>query len=160
MRYWLAVLLLVIMSAPVLASSTKLSRTKSALMFIAHAAELLVKDIGTVPEQDDWHTLLIQRQEKYSGWNGPYLKYVGLDSWGNSYQFMVREKDLTGVYSFGQNGLDEQGSGDDVTSWGGYDKNIYYPSWRRDIAIKLLITGFIIFFPLFLLFRNTTKRNQ
>ncbi len=44
-----------------------------------------------------------------------------------------------GVYSVGVNGVDETGTGDDVSSWAGYDRALYQPS--ATLARTLLLLG-------------------
>ena len=45
------------------------------------------------------------------------------DTWGHPIQLMCEESKFKGVYSFGENGKDEKGLGDDIKSWERVKKN-------------------------------------
>lgn len=52
-----------------------------------------------------------------TNWNGPYLKKLSKDPWGNEYKYVSpgnHSKDYD-LYSYGQNGA--EGGGDDISNW-------------------------------------------
>lgn len=77
-------------------------------------------DMGRYPEPHEGLSVLRDRPEQDSGWQGPYLKReIPLDPWGGAYQY--RSPGRSGgyeIFSFGADGR-EGGDGDasDITSW-------------------------------------------
>jgi len=78
---------------------------------IASALDLYEIDHGAYPEN------LEILSEKKDG-KGPYLKKRAIDPWGRPYKYVMPgthgDYDL---YSFGKDGVDNNGEGDDVTNW-------------------------------------------
>ena len=66
-----------------------------------------------------------------------------LDPWGNSYRIKIAPaaSKSFGIYSFGRDGIDDSGTADDVSSWAGYEKAIYFPDADRNLAIALAALG-------------------
>ena len=95
------------------------------------------------------------------------------DSWGNRFQIVERkESGVFGmqsplhVFSFGVDGKsDSKGNDpDDINSWN-YDRNTYYGrqitnEFKRKFAWRTLWLTPIIFFPLYLIVQNFTKRQR
>ena len=75
-------------------------------------------DIGKYPkEMQD----LVKNSSGKSSWNGPYMKKIPLDPWGNGYQYQKpgrHNKDYD-LYSFGADGQEggEEAEDKDVTNW-------------------------------------------
>ncbi len=78
---------------------------------IASALDLYEIDHGAYPEN------LEIMLEKKDG-KGPYLKKRAIDPWGRPYKYVMPgthgDYDL---YSFGKDGVDNNGESDDVTNW-------------------------------------------
>ena len=75
-------------------------------------------DIGKYPKeiQD-----LVKNSSGKSRWNGPYIKKIPLDPWGNDYQYQKpgrHNKDYD-LYSYGADGQEggEEAEDKDVTNW-------------------------------------------
>lgn len=104
---------------------------------IGQTLEQIQRDIGRVPTKEEW-PLILTEGTGISGWKGPYLDRVPKDPWGQDYFYSASP---LGVYSAGVNGVNENGHSDDISSWAGYDHDIYYPNWRRDLALWWLVVG-------------------
>ena len=78
---------------------------------ISSALDLYEIDHGTYPDNLD------VLREKKDG-KGPYLKKSATDPWGHPYKYVYpgthSDYDL---YSFGKDGVDNNGEGDDVANW-------------------------------------------
>ncbi len=78
---------------------------------ISSALDLYEIDHGTYPDNLD------VLREKKDG-KGPYLKKSPIDPWGHPYKYVYpgthSDYDL---YSFGKDGVDNNGEGDDVANW-------------------------------------------
>ena len=122
------------------------------------ATELLIGDIGAVPRQQEWPAILIEQPKNYSGWNGPYIQQASADPWSNEFKIRIADRKFVGVYSLGKNGLDENGVGDDITSWKGYDKNIYHPNRLRKLVTFSLLLISSILISVFFFSRHLAKR--
>jgi general secretion pathway protein G len=78
---------------------------------IASGLDLYEADNGTFPESID---VLLQKKDG----KGPYLKKRAIDPWGHPYKYTFPgthgDYDL---YSFGRDGVDNNGEGDDIANW-------------------------------------------
>ncbi len=88
---------------------------------IALALDLFELDCGSYPTSEQALKALRQNPDstKYKNWKGPYLKKEPLDPWGNQYKYAVPSTHGVDydLYSFGPDGKDDGGGGDDVTNW-------------------------------------------
>lgn len=106
---------LVAMVMPRLAGRTEQAKRAAAKADIeaniASALDLYEIDHGSYPENID---VMMEKKEG----KGPYLKKKATDPWGNPYKYTYPgthgDYDL---YSFGKDGVDNSGEGDDVTNW-------------------------------------------
>ena len=106
---------LVAMVMPRLAGRTEQAKRAAAKADIeaniSSALDLYEIDNGTYPENLD---VLLEKKEGH----GPYLKKSAIDPWGHPYKYVYPgahgDYDL---YSFGKDGIDNNGEGDDVTNW-------------------------------------------
>ena len=106
---------LVAMVMPRLAGRTEQAKRAAAKADIeaniSSALDLYEIDNGSYPESLD---LLM---EKKNG-KGPYLKKRAIDPWGHQYKYTYPgthgDYDL---YSFGKDGVDNNGEGDDIANW-------------------------------------------
>jgi len=75
-------------------------------------------DIGKYPKSMDD---LVKNNSGKSRWNGPYIKKLPMDPWGNSYQYQKpgkHNKDYD-LFSYGADGQEggEESEDKDVTNW-------------------------------------------
>jgi len=91
---------------------------------IATALDLYELDNGKYPPAEDGLNALRSKPAGASNWNGPYLKKMPSDPWGNAYSYkspgMHNSEDYD-LYSFGPDGA--EGGGDDITNWQEEDAN-------------------------------------
>ena len=115
-----------------LTGRTKEARIDAALSAIANfgtALDAFEMDNGSYPTtQQGLRSLLSEPTPKPIKWNGPYLQQGKLtDPWGNGYVYKAsadatHNKNSYDLYSFGVDGIDNQGSGDDINNWGNTGK--------------------------------------
>ena len=106
---------LVAMVMPRLAGRTEQAKRAAARADIeaniSSGLDLYEIDHGSYPDNLDVLT------EKVDG-KGPYLKKKAIDPWGHPYKYVYPgthgDYDL---YSFGKDGVDNNGEGDDVANW-------------------------------------------
>ncbi len=106
---------LVAMVMPRLAGKTDQAKRAAAQadieVNIASGLDLYEVDNGSFP--DNLEILLEKKDRK-----GPYLKKRPIDPWGHPYKYVHPgvhgDYDL---YSFGKDGVDNNGEGDDLTNW-------------------------------------------
>ncbi|MFA5143365.1 MAG: type II secretion system major pseudopilin GspG [Candidatus Omnitrophota bacterium] len=106
---------LVAMVMPRLAGRTEQAKRAAAKADIeaniSSALDLYEIDNGNYPESLD---ILLEKKDN----KGPYLKKRANDPWGHPYKYTYpgthSDYDL---YSFGKDGVDNSGEGDDVTNW-------------------------------------------
>ena len=106
---------LVAMVMPRLAGRTEQAKRAAAKADIeaniASGLDLYEIDNGAYPESLD---VLLEKKDG----KGPYLKKRAIDPWGHPYKYTYPgthgDYDL---YSFGKDGIDNSGEGDDVTNW-------------------------------------------
>ena len=106
---------LVAMVMPRLAGRTEQAKRAAAKadieVNIASGLDLYEIDHGSYPENLD---LLLEKKDG----KGPYLKKRAVDPWGHPYKYVYPgahgDYDL---YSFGKDGVDNNGEGDDVANW-------------------------------------------
>lgn len=92
----------------------KASHTRVKAHVLERALLQLEQDIGRELRRHEWPGLLIANPDSVSGWRGPYRRPDQLrDDWGREYAFAAG----TGVYSFGPDGEDDAGEGDDIAPW-------------------------------------------
>ena len=123
----------------------KHDQTVSMMSVIQEQVTHFKTDTGHYPKTEEGLNALLVATGGISSWKGPYLRRgVPNDSWVHAYiyyyppRYGSREFDL---YSRGKNGIDENGKGDDISNWGGYNKWIYDKErlLNRYIAILLVI---------------------
>ncbi len=106
---------LVAMVMPRLAGRTEQAKRAAAKADIeaniSSALDLYEIDHGSYPDNLD---VLMEKKDA----KGPYLKKRAIDPWGNPYKYAYPgahgDYDL---YSFGKDGVDNNGEGDDVANW-------------------------------------------
>ena len=78
---------------------------------ISSALDLYEIDHGSYPDNLD---VLMQKTDG----KGPYLKKRAIDPWGNPYKYVFPgTRGDYDLYSFGKDGVDNNGEGDDVANW-------------------------------------------
>lgn len=106
---------LVAMVMPRLAGRTEQAKRAAAKADIdaniASALDLYEIDNGSYPENLD---ALMEKKEG----KGPYLKKKPIDPWGRPYKYLFPgTRSDYDLYSFGKDGTDNNGEGDDVANW-------------------------------------------
>ncbi len=115
---------------------------------IQAAVNTLIADVGEKDTIENWPNILVKFSKPSKDWQGPYLRRVPIDPWGSQYALQIKNKAIVGVYSYGRNGIDENGQYDDVSSWAGYKEDIYFPDRKRNRI--LLYTSAVMVFVLLL----------
>ncbi len=103
----------------------RINAAQSALANIGTALDAYEMDNGSYPTTSQGlQALMAEPTPKPIKWNGPYLQQGKLtDPWGNLYVYKAgadatHNKKSYDVYSFGADGVDNQGADDDITNWG------------------------------------------
>ncbi len=116
---------LVAMVVPRLTGRAKQARVSAASadieVNIPLAFDLYEVDNGFFPSTEQGLAALLTKPGSSPAppnWNGPYLKKMPKDPWGNGYVYTSPGKHNTDydLYSYGPNGV--EGGGDDITNWG------------------------------------------
>lgn len=109
------------------------TKAKTTISSIETAIAMYNGDVGTYPASGNEALVkAITNEENNENWQGPYMELKQdelkndqlLDPWGNPYVYVSvnggspkhrpRSYDL---YSFGPNGVDDDGTGDDIINW-------------------------------------------
>jgi hypothetical protein len=83
------------------------------------ALRRFLADVGRPPTEEEGLEALRTAPEGVEGWQGPYLPEgeILMDPWNRAFQYSLiqtPEATLINLYSIGENGIDEQGLGDDL----------------------------------------------
>ena len=81
-----------------------------------NALSILRADTGTLPSSESGIRQLVSNLDSMENWQGPYVGLIKSDPWGNSFIYKRIDISATGyhLYSSGENGIDENGRGDDI----------------------------------------------
>jgi general secretion pathway protein G len=109
------------------------TKAKTTIAALDTAIAMYQGDMGDYPETGNENLVLaLQDEPDNADWMGPYMEFKMdelkdgelLDPWGNPYAYIsvnggspehrTRSYDL---YSFGPNGIDDDGTGDDLYNW-------------------------------------------
>ena len=131
-------------------ASERLGYAKTRIQIFEKAIDNFQKDTGQYPTTEQGLYALINTPVAVSNWKGPYLPYplVPRDPWDEPYIYFYPAKfgnKKFDIYSKGKNRLDEKGSGDDISSWAGYNrweynkKAVFFQYATLLIAFSLLI---------------------
>jgi general secretion pathway protein G len=105
------------------------TKTKSAIAALEAAVDMYELDIGEYPPSGNVNLVQMLSDDSSSpDWNGPYMRFKQddldagkyVDAWGNPYVYIspgTHNPRFYDIYSFGLNGQDEQGAGDDINNW-------------------------------------------
>jgi general secretion pathway protein G len=139
--------LLALVSPRVDATSSQVIKAEVGAQGLATATESFTRDLGRLPRGEEWPSGLLTRPQGVETWRGPYIKRVSKDPWGSTYRFHSCASPGAGcrIYSVGKNEVDERGAGDDVSSWKGYDEDVYFPNATRNAILTLLAMFCILF---------------
>ncbi len=109
---------------------SKIDAAKLLVEQVVAKLEMYQLDVGNYPSEDEGGVNALVTRPKgdeslAAKWAGPYIKRKQLmDPWGNELGYLPAEKDegdttrqVVLVWSFGPNGRDETGRGDDIKSW-------------------------------------------
>jgi general secretion pathway protein G len=114
---------LMVLSSAVAAKST-LNASMAQIQMLGTALDTFRDDVGRYPSDIEGLLALMERPATAIGWDGPYLKrQVPPDPWGQPFVYHAPARFAWSgsydLYSTGRNLRDEQGGGDDITSWSG-----------------------------------------
>ncbi len=109
--------ILVATVAPRLAGRAEIARRAAAsadLASIALAVDLYAMDTGALPDTLD---ALIKDVQTHTHWNGPYLRQLPMDPWGQRYVYRVPGQQNID-YDLASLGADGRlGGADDIANW-------------------------------------------
>lgn len=107
-----------------------ITKTKASIAALEAAIDMHDLDIGAYPPTGNVNLMaaLNNPANPDPEWNGPYMRIreddledgAYLDSWGNPYVYNnpgTHNTSFYDIYSYGLNGNDEQGEGDDINNW-------------------------------------------
>jgi general secretion pathway protein G len=114
---------LMVLSSAVAAKST-LNASMAQIQMLGVALDTFRDDVGRYPTDVEGLQALTERPATAAGWVGPYLKrQVPPDPWGQPFVYHAPARFAWSgsydLYSTGRNLWDDQGGGDDITSWSG-----------------------------------------
>ena len=105
------------------------TKAKAAIAALDAAVDMYDLDMGEYPSSGNANMVqALIAASTNPDWNGPYMRFKEedleggsyLDPWGNPYVYTnpgTHNISLYDIYSYGLNGQDEQGSGDDINNW-------------------------------------------
>jgi len=139
----LALLILIELPIAAYADTYHHVRAKSDIASIQTAISLFYLDTGRFPTTEEGLTVLVAAPATIDNWEGPYVQRLPVDPWGNPYVYQLAGETLDDVriYSFGRNVTDDQGFNDDISSWSGFNRDIYDPGWNSTKLTLLLLVG-------------------
>ncbi len=89
----------------------------SDIMALETAVKLFRLHTGRYPTDDEGLSVLILPPKDIKDrWKGPYIEKDLTDRWNRAYSYKThttKDGEAFRVYSFGENGIDEKGKGDD-----------------------------------------------
>ncbi len=139
-------------SALALTTSSPCERTQVNMLALETAITLFRADLGRLPTRDEGLSVLHVRPSSEGPWSGPYLNNTLTDYWGAEYGFLTDGNEYL-IYSFGKDGVDDSGQGDDITSKGGFNRALYleectdWPRRRQNLRMQGL-AGLLMLFLL------------
>jgi general secretion pathway protein G len=107
-----------------------ITKAKSSIAALETALSMYEVDMGDYPQGGNKE--MVQALTVDPGgadWFGPYMKFREedlteegeyMDPWGNPYKYIspgVHNSSSYDIYSFGPNGEDQEGTGDDIKNW-------------------------------------------
>ena len=106
------------------------TKAKSAIAALEAAIDMYEMDIGEYPSSgnEDLVQALTDTSNPEPDWNGPYMRLKDedledgnyIDPWGNPYVYInpgTHNTSYYDIHSYGLNGQDDQGEGDDINNW-------------------------------------------
>jgi general secretion pathway protein G len=137
---------------PAHAWSSRASRTENQIQNLRLAITLFHSEVGRFPAEKTFSDELVVAGLWDLSQEGPIL-----DDWERPIQYQVPGKHgLFDLCSFGRDGVDDGGQGDDISNWAGVNDGFYWKSqwpigrsmirWSKVIGLGTLLLGF--FFPL------------
>ena len=96
----------------------KVAAAHAVLERMSNGIERYYADCGVLPRSSDLWPVLMTNKNSDMCWRGPYINSSPFDSWGRPCKMLLRTHDNGAVdmvlYSLGENGVDEEGVGDDI----------------------------------------------
>lgn len=159
--------LIIIFSHQNCIASYNFQQALSQIHLLANALDVFQLDVGRYPSNEEGLVVLLENNNELVGWNGPYIekKKIPLDPWNKDYQYIYPAKygsQKFDLYSFGRNGLDEFGKGDDISQWKGYNHKYYKTkeSYFFHYIIFIFISGLLITIIIALILKNRRLREK
>ena len=103
-----------------LADRARMAAAKADLANIATAFEMFELDTGRKPTTQEGLQALVGPPKGLAGWNGPYLKAIRNDPWGNAYVYKYpgqRNANSFDLFSTGPGGKDASGEQFKLNNW-------------------------------------------
>jgi len=101
------------------------TRAGTDITTIEGALDRFEQDAGRYPTNDEGLDALVNRPGNVKDWNGPYIKMIPKDPWGNPYQYVFPGENNTADYDLSSLGADGQpggtGNNADITNWEGVE---------------------------------------
>ncbi len=110
-----------------------ITKAKATLSAVETAIAMYDADLGHYPPTENENLVkTLQETQEDLDWQGPYIEFKKeelqdgklLDSWGNPYVYVSVEggspthrEHSYDLFSYGPNGVDDQGGGDDIITW-------------------------------------------
>jgi general secretion pathway protein G len=108
----------------------KLDITKAMIHSVENALDTYNMNIGHYPTEEEGGMDALRVKPNFQNetlgekWRGPYLKQEARDPWGNKLNYQLTppgtpeaQQTPYKLWSFGPNGTDENGGGDDIKNW-------------------------------------------
>ena len=149
---FLLIVLRLFLDPSTLHASSKIGSARAQLMLIENSIETFKNDVGRYPTTEEGLDAVRTSPPQASNWDGPYIhKEIPPDPWGHPYVYHSPAKFGTkpyDLYSLGDNGIDDQGERDDVTTWketnmeyyGGLSKKVRYLLNALAAVVALVIS--------------------
>lgn len=106
------------------------TKVKAAIAALEAAVDMYEMDMGEYPAAENASLVqaLTDTGNPEPDWNGPYMRFKEkdlengeyIDAWGNPYVYInpgTHNEQYYDIYSYGPDGQDDQGDGDDINNW-------------------------------------------
>ena len=148
-KYIATACFLILLVPAVCESRTKIGAAVVNIELLEKALYTFEEDVKRLPTNEEGLEAITTPRKPIVGWRGPYLKKsLPQDPWGHEFRYLnpaiygTKKFDL---YSFGADGIDNHGNGDDISNWKGYDKKYYKDATLWPGRLFLLFQVIILF---------------
>lgn len=95
----------------------KFTAAKSDIAALGLALDVFETDTGRYPGNEEGLAALLEQPANVKVWNGPYIKNIPIDPWGNAYQYRYPGQHNARGYDLYSLGADGREGTDDVDNW-------------------------------------------